>query len=121
MERVAAQSGGRQTVAAQYYVRLGWGAQAAGNRITLAAGLRELGSSPYRQRGMAAVSTGRLWRVDEFNAFGPARRIGSGRKRLAGAARADGFSRIVLERSGRRNLGGARPAPAFHSLQIMAW
>src|SRR5688572_16350079 len=100
MERVAAQSGGRQTVAAQYHVRLGWRAQVDGNRIAMAAGLRELSSCPNRQRRMGAVSTRRLWRVDGLNALGTSRRAGAERKRLAGTARADGFSRISLARTG---------------------
>ena len=73
---LAAPGGGGQTVTAQYYVRLGGRAQIDRDGISLAAGLRGLGSGPDRQRGMATIPAGCLRRVDGHHAPGAARRTG---------------------------------------------
>src|SRR6476660_3474106 len=79
--------------------------------------LRKFPADTDWQRGFDAISTGCLWRSDEFalsRAAGGDRNRGD---RLEVTGRVDEISRIALAGTGRRDLGSAWRTQTFHAFE----
>ena len=117
LARLAAARGGGRSVEAADHVRPGRRAPPARVRSALAARLRRLAARAHRQRRGLAAAARCLRRGDGRAVSGAPRGHSAGAGCVGAAARAAEVSRGRLGSAGRRHLGSARAAAAFHAFE----
>ena len=106
----------RAALAGQDPLRRRGRALAPGAGAVLAAGLREVGAGPDRQRRGGPVPARRVRRGGGRAPLRAASRTRARRERLAGREGLGRLRRVDLVGARRGHLGGARAAPAVHAL-----